>query len=255
MFTFLEFYETLLGFVNYQLYSNIKLKYPPSLNYKMEDSGAGYLASFSTEVLEFNENSDSLPAIEDNSAPNEKVGNGADKIFNGLSIFISREVPRFSVEFVLRAFGAKVCWSETSGEGSSLDEKSDQITHQIVDRPAESLRLVANRFYVQPQWIYDCVNAGKILETVDYEPGKKLPPHLSPFVEHDELTYNPMEDDFEKTSQTAEPQQMAEKKDLAKIMLSNRKRKLLENIEKGKSEKLIEKKRLKERKKSLGISK
>lgn len=49
------------------------------------------------------------------------------------------------------------------------------------------------RSYVQPQWIYDCVNTKTLLPVQDYLPGAVLPPHLSPFVEEKEGDYVPPE--------------------------------------------------------------
>lgn len=46
---------------------------------------------------------------------------------------------------------------------------------------------------MQPQWVFDCVNAKRILPIDDYLPGQMLPPHLSPFVEENEDDYIPPE--------------------------------------------------------------
>lgn len=46
--------------------------------------------------------------------------------------------------------------------------------------------MLPNKEYVQPQWILDCINNAKLLPIADYEPGKKLPPHISPFYEFSE---------------------------------------------------------------------
>jgi pescadillo protein len=40
MMTFLEFYETLVGFVNFKLYHELGLRYPPVLDEKLEKAAA-----------------------------------------------------------------------------------------------------------------------------------------------------------------------------------------------------------------------
>lgn len=49
------------------------------------------------------------------------------------------------------------------------------------------------RYYIHPQWVYDCVNAKIVLPVEDYFLGVTLPPHLSPFVEEKEGDYVPPE--------------------------------------------------------------
>ena len=50
-----------------------------------------------------------------------------------------------------------------------------------------------SRTYVQPQWVFDCVNARHLLPAKDYFPGVPCPPHLSPFVEEKEGDYVPQD--------------------------------------------------------------
>lgn len=61
---------------------------------------------------------------------------------------------------------------------------------QIVDRPTQS-HVFLSRDYVQPQWVFDCVNARIILPTEGYLVGRVPPPHLSPFVDNDAEGYMP----------------------------------------------------------------
>lgn len=53
-------------------------------------------------------------------------------LFKGCVFFLSREVPRDSLEFVISAFGGRVGYS---GPGSSIQESDPTITHVITDRP------------------------------------------------------------------------------------------------------------------------
>lgn len=46
--------------------------------------------------------------------------------------------------------------------------------------------MIPNKEYIQPQWILDCINSARLLPIAEYEPGKKLPPHVSPFYEFSE---------------------------------------------------------------------
>ncbi|KAG7391044.1 mRNA-binding ribosome synthesis protein [Phytophthora boehmeriae] len=108
-------------------------------------------------------------------------------LFSGLCFFLSREVPAACLELVLRSHGATLGWD---GAGSPFDEKSERITHHIMDRPHQGHRYF-NREYVQPQWVFDSVNNGILLPLARYVPGAELPPHLSPFVNDDHEGYTP----------------------------------------------------------------
>ena len=75
------------------------------------------------------------------------------------------------------------------GSGSPITEDDESITHVVINRPLivkeneteEERERRRRRKYVQPQWVVDCINAGKILLEEPYAQGNSLPPHLSPF--------------------------------------------------------------------------
>lgn len=118
-------------------------------------------------------------------------------LFAPYKIYLSRSVPRQTAEFILRSFGcAQVGWDPRSmGEGADFTDPLDpSVTHVIVDRPAGSdgafvfeeggalpAGQVEHRTFVQPQWIVDSLNDGRLKPAGEYAPGGVLPPHLSPF--------------------------------------------------------------------------
>ncbi|CAI9271525.1 unnamed protein product [Lactuca saligna] len=212
MLTFLEFYETLLGFVNLRLYNSINLKYPPILDPRLKALAADLYAltryvdakdkkdggNHEESELRLAQLQDQLPANEP-GALMHLVENTADEneddeettacktLFKDITFFLSREVPRESLLFVITAFGGVVSWE---GDGAPFEESNQSINYQIVDRPTQSHRFIS-RDYIQPQWVFDCINARVILPTEEYMVGKVLPPHLSPFVDNEAEGYVP----------------------------------------------------------------
>ncbi|XP_050237796.1 pescadillo homolog [Mercurialis annua] len=230
LLTFVELYQNLLGFVNFRLYHSINVAYPPILDPKLEALAAGLYAlsryidahsSMSVEEpkaptsseqvkaqVEATENEESeirlaqlhrqLPTnepgalmhlVRDAEAENEDDQETRDckKLFRNMKLFLSREVPRESLLFVIPAFGGVISWE---GAGAPFKEADQSITHQIVDRPTQGHKYLS-REYVQPQWIYDCVNSRIILPTENYLVGRIPPPHLSPFVDNEAEGYVP----------------------------------------------------------------
>lgn len=264
MGTFIEFYTTLLGFVNYRLYNSVGLIYPPKFDAASDERG-GELGAFTLQGRDLDstlqlENGTDDTAMEDAStaptteateraqaaantltttaetveepaddlveAPTTAIDTftaaGADadilpqpaapnaettSIFAPFTFFLSRETPRQPLEFLLKAFGSRrVAWDAVLGDGSlSVNEADPSITHQIVDRPPQPIdadaedaniaahhaRRVPGRTYVQPQWVWDCINEGKLLRPDLYAPGATLPPHLSPWVKPTKGVYDP----------------------------------------------------------------
>ncbi|KAJ5175232.1 Pescadillo [Penicillium canariense] len=269
MATFVDFYTTLLGFVNFRLYSGIGLRYPPKFDTRSDENGAE-LAAFTLEgrnvtetpkaiesgktktIVSSNkevskevqakvdkaikaagldetrdepmadtteESTDAIDRFEpaapegDTLPQPDMSGNEAGALFAPFTFYISREAPKAPLEFILRAFGCKrIGWDAVLGDGAfTHDETDPRITHQIVDRPqlpegslpaipaaAEGAApkvkpgtRIPGRTYVQPQWIWDCVNDGKLLRADLYSPGATLPPHLSPWVKPSRGGYDP----------------------------------------------------------------
>lgn len=246
MSTFLELYETLLAFINFKLYAELNLVYPPRIDTAKDAAGGGMnaliLEQLDQEQLQVQVANDSnvpklandlsahaLRSLEkkidsidsskdaaqvtsskvDLETPQPVVAptsiqetvvhvNFADEIAPGKQLFsncvfwLSREVPRYSLEFVIKAFGGQVGWDASAGACSPFLESDPRITHQIVDRP-QAAASENTRELLQPQWVYDCCNASILLKTDGYHPGETLPPHLSPFVKHGQEDYNPAE--------------------------------------------------------------
>jgi pescadillo protein len=246
MSTFLEVYETLVGFTNYKLYSELSLVYPPRLDSKLMDDGAelgayvvetqvasqprqkiskkgtkefqervkaleGKFEELKGQDAEDEEEEESDEEVEEEEldtpkpivAPTtveEQVVHmdrnvSGNRLFAECYVWISREVPRYSVEFIIKSFGGKCGWDATIGAGSPFEMTDKRITHHITDRPQLSAdSMIQGREYLQPQWIYDSVNQGKLVKTNNYHPGESLPPHLSPFAVAGEDDYQPDED-------------------------------------------------------------
>ncbi|PIN06143.1 Protein required for normal rRNA processing [Handroanthus impetiginosus] len=226
LLTFLEFYETLLGFVNYKLYHSINVKYPPILDPRLEALAADLYALsryFDANAQSSSVKAKAITAPDSEQTENQEEGTKLDEselrlaqlqqqlpsnepsalkrlvedaatddeedaetrecknLFRDMKFFLSREVPRESLLFIVPAFGGTVSWE---GEGAPFEESDQSITHQIVDRPSQGRKFLS-REYIQPQWVYDCVNARILLPTERYMVGCVPPPHLSPFVDNE----------------------------------------------------------------------
>jgi len=102
-------------------------------------------------------------------------------LFASCVFFCGRETPVPSLEFIILSCGGRVGWE---GEASPFGVDDSRITHHVIDRPhvGESADH-PRRERVQPQWVYDSINARALLPTHAYWPGVKCPAHLSPFVD------------------------------------------------------------------------
>ncbi|TFK76943.1 hypothetical protein BDN72DRAFT_866769 [Pluteus cervinus] len=276
MMTFLELYQTLLGFVLFKLYTDAGLVYPPPLDSKKEEGAAGVGAYSLQKVtpvqpatIPQTQNADSVRAsskavqraiksigssatkeagltadtpespedIDEDFVPHQSTSDSQSvatlptlksisslpqtlttNLFAPYTFFLSRESSRPIFEFLVRSFGGRIGWPASSGNGSPVSDDDESITHVIIDRPlverpnetAEERSRRLRRKYVQPQWVVDCINAGKILLEDAYAQGKTLPPHLSPFGERDGA-YDPLAgDQIEDSDSESEEEPVAE---------------------------------------------
>ena len=71
-----------------------------------------------------------------------------------MKFFLGREIPREPLVFMIRSFGGQVSWDNTASPGSTYQVDDTTITHQICDRPRDTVDMKhIERFYIQPQWV------------------------------------------------------------------------------------------------------
>lgn len=206
MADFTHFYTYACGFVNFRLYQQINLAYPPQFSVSLDSDESQIdentfvserIAALNVDIAKTNEEQLDEDADEmdlnliSTEGDSEKIRKMHERdqarkkhknLFKGLKFFINREVPREPLVFTIRSFGGKVSWDKNCFVGATFDEDDDTITHQIIDRPSIDKKHM-NRDYIQPQWIFDSVNQEKLLPVNKYFMGATLPPHLSPFID------------------------------------------------------------------------
>mmetsp|Transcript_601 Transcript_601/g.1242 ORF Transcript_601/g.1242 Transcript_601/m.1242 type:complete len:615 (+) Transcript_601:111-1955(+) len=219
MLTFLEFYRAMGKFINFKLYADLGLAYPPK-RHLYKDSSSAEVAALEVEMREAGKAREAQAQQSEKDDADVATGVVADfgeqseeaaemqrqlaaasrmkSTFRGLRIFINREVPLRPVYLVLLCGGvAEVGWergvsaSGNMAQGSAFSAGSSKITHVIVDRPPNQLDMKPGREYVQPQWVFDSFNLGCLLPIAPYAPGRSPPPHLSPFVDDKAEGYVP----------------------------------------------------------------
>lgn len=254
MLSFLEIYTTVIGFVNFKLYSNLNLIYPPkpleevfsekSAVYYGDDIYRERLESLNIKLAEVEvpEEEDMIDeelltadqSLED-LIQSQREEENFRSLFRGCKFFLSKEVPKEILVLVIKSLGGEVSWSSDIGVASAYAETDPEITHQIVDRPSQSHQFLS-RCYLQPQWVFDSVNQKKLLPIDDFVAGCVLPPHLTPFVrphgyippEQVELMDRGENADNKEETENKESEMTAEDKKLA-LMAMPKKRKVLYN--------------------------
>jgi len=74
---------------------------------------------------------------------NEKYLNNAGNILEGLVFFCSREVPRYTLEYVILAFGGEILW-----ETDTVNITNKRITHVLTDRDPKFIKFEKNKEYI-----------------------------------------------------------------------------------------------------------
>ncbi|CDO93942.1 unnamed protein product [Kluyveromyces dobzhanskii CBS 2104] len=123
-------------------------------------------------------------------------------LFSDFVFYVGREVPLDIVEFLILSCGGSVVSEATLDQiADKKDIDLSKVTHQIVDRPVLKNK-VANRTYIQPQWIFDSINKVELVPANLYLPGEPLPPHLSPW--GDATGYDPTAEDDQEDEDSEE---------------------------------------------------
>jgi pescadillo protein len=244
-----------MQFVNFKLFKDVGLDYPPP----EENFDVPFFGFNALNIRQFQEKIKEKNFEEDNSNNNNLNNNNNTEeiniqskewtkiskatedekklknLFKNLIFYISREVPLEIFATVISSCGGVY---GDSTENSAFNEDDKRITHYIVDRPLNGINIKPNKEYVQPQWIFDCLNNKKILPVSNYSPGKKLPPHLSPYYEVNEkgdyvyeIDNDEMKVEDKDNKENDKNEELTkEDKELREMMLSNNKKKLLQKI-------------------------
>lgn len=168
MSTFLEFYEVLLRFVMFKLYNMVGKKYPPVSEEPREDDGQSFFSYNQLQLEDIPTEKDERYQIDEEFANLNQTESKC--LFEGLVFFLNSEVPRPSLEFIIRSQGGEVYWD---GLDNNINIDSAVITHVVTDR--ETVKQKKTKEYIQPQWVYDCLNNGLLLSVKDYAVGKVQP--------------------------------------------------------------------------------
>ncbi|SBS94997.1 pescadillo homolog, putative (PES) [Plasmodium ovale curtisi] len=137
------------------------------------------------------------------------------ELFKNHVFYIHGDMPLHVLSIIILSCGGSIAWSSPY---SPIKYESNYITHEILEKRVESKKLSKTpkkakatkkakgtkaeelghvietgeeneykyaRNFVQPQYVFDCINRKQILPCEDYTVGKRLPVHLSPFIEDD----------------------------------------------------------------------
>eukprot|EP00743_Colponemidia_sp_Colp-15_P013799 GILK01016150.1.p1 GENE.GILK01016150.1~~GILK01016150.1.p1 ORF type:complete len:476 (-),score=84.62 GILK01016150.1:88-1515(-) len=163
LITFLEFYIEMMRFVLFKLNGDLD-KELEELERQEEDNANA--ESFKAGALDGDKKAFSKLEAMDRELSRIR------KLFNGFTFFISREIPNKHAAMIITACGGRV-----------VETMNPSVTHCVIDRPQlpPGMTKHSNVEYIQPQYIFDCLNARAVLPVNGYRMGESLPPHVSPF--------------------------------------------------------------------------
>jgi len=164
----------------------------------------------------------------------ELVGSHNEGPLSGLSLCLRREASYAWLDFAACAAGATI-----------VDES--ECTHIVADRVLKDID--SNKEHVQPQWVIDSLNSGRAKPCAPYQPGENAPPHLSPFVEADDEDDG--SDSDEEAAAPPPPQPEKEAKDMAKMLMSKKAKRLYGRMQHGRERKQAAVARLRKRRELL----
>ncbi|GIQ81816.1 pescadillo [Kipferlia bialata] len=190
MRTFIEFYSTMLGFVLFRLYGSISRPYPPVL---VDYTTKVWTPVEREEVEEESEESEGSgedgEVVEREEKTKTPTWTLSQKIFKGMVVAFSREIPHHPLWLTCTSAGATVI------PFACLKDSDLTPTHFVVDRPPHHMdKVVGARIpgceYLQPQWFFDSLNHVVRLPTSEYLTSvDALPPHLSPFAQQIDMRF------------------------------------------------------------------
>eukprot|EP00850_Spirogloea_muscicola_P021137 SM000238S08038 [mRNA] locus=s238:669:5101:+ [translate_table: standard] len=129
MLTFLEFYETLMGFVNFKLYHSLGLKYPPVLDPRLEAAAADLFSAMKS-LVKADQTADEEVYDGDGKKDNEREGQGVPEVDQGPTILggteAEREVLQAESAVRLASFQVRLKAMEAVGQAASRQTESRQ---------------------------------------------------------------------------------------------------------------------------------
>lgn len=197
MGTFLEFYQSLLKFANYKLFSDVRLQYPLKNLNPISDSSV-YLCPEKVKQMQghvgklFQQAREHEKEVADEEfadTPEMQLmklkGDQSKKqrqLLKNCHFMLGRETPIYILQNLILSFGGSFVLQED-------DDSLKDVTHLVMDRPVVNAE--KGKEYVSPQYIIDSINNLFLLPTKPYMPGQPSPPHLSPFVDNETEGYIP----------------------------------------------------------------